>query len=95
MASHRYMNLLGLADETVRELAAEQVEPGLLRALYTYLFKLDLDHSIRRCPRLMQLHSTAEAFDLAAEILFEKLQVILMRAKAAELMEHFEVLVHA
>ena len=71
----RHMNLLGLSDDVVRELAAEHIEPGRVPALYAYLFKLDLNGSIRKCSRLMQLHSTAETFDRAAETLFARLQV--------------------
>lgn len=71
----RHMSLLGLPDDVVRELAAEHIEPGRVRALYAYFFKLDLNASIRKSSRLMQLHSTAETFDRAAETLFTRLQV--------------------
>lgn len=73
----RHMNLLGLPDEVVQEIAYDKVVPSRLTRLHRFLFELDLNSSIRGCARLMALHSTAETFDQAAEALFKNLQVCL------------------
>ena len=71
----RHMNLLGLPDDVMQDIAVDKVAPTGLTALYRFLFELDMNNSIRRCGSLMALHSTAEVFDRAAESFFAKTQV--------------------
>lgn len=71
----RHMNLLGLPDDVVQDIAMDKVVPTRLTALYRFLFELDMNNNIRGCSGLMQMHSTAEVFDRASEAFFVKLQV--------------------
>ncbi|KAL3131923.1 Na+/Pi symporter [Trebouxia sp. C0009 RCD-2024] len=71
------MNLLGLDEATVRELAADDASQdvkGWLQRAHTYLFQPDVFASVSSNDTLMRIHSTAEEHDKAAEELFAPLQ---------------------
>lgn len=71
----RHMNLLGLPDDVVQDIAVDNVTPGRMTRLYRSVFELDMCYHIRSSPKLMAMHSTAEVFDSFAETLFHKSQV--------------------
>lgn len=71
----RHMNLLGLPNDVMQDIATDQVVPTRLTALYRFLFELDMTNNIRGHGGLMQMHCTAEMFDRTAESFFIKLQV--------------------
>ncbi|KAL3163379.1 hypothetical protein ABBQ32_009765 [Trebouxia sp. C0010 RCD-2024] len=78
-AAIKRMNLLGLDEATVRELAsddASQDVKGWLQHVHTYLFQPDIFASVSSNDTLMRIHSTAEEYDKATEELFAPFQKV-------------------
>ncbi|DBA92175.1 TPA: hypothetical protein ACH3X1_015890 [Trebouxia sp. C0004] len=74
------MNLLGLDETTMKDLAAEDVTTdvqGWLRWARARLLQVDLFESVLASDTLMRIHSTAEEFEATAEDFLAPFQITL------------------
>ncbi|KAL0049305.1 hypothetical protein WJX82_010880 [Trebouxia sp. C0006] len=74
------MNLLGLDETTMKDLAAEDVTTdvqGWLRWAHAHFLQVDLFKSVPASDTLMRIHSTAEEFDSTAEDFLAPFQITL------------------